>query len=242
MSLNHTKFILKYIESKANAWLPSTLRAEAYRLQSMKDVLNGDPETLWVHLEGHGAYSKVTYWTRAVQYWAWLMTEGKVSGKENPYSKWRQDNARRFSGAYQRKTPGVGLLEARDRVNRIANPQLRAKAQELLGSGMRFTESLTLANGGVVGKGGKRRKVYFDSSLSAQGVAHGAECVSYRALYDALKGVGLKPHDLRKIYAAELVKRGANPFQLCKVMGWSNLNTAQSYIEASDQEIEELLK
>lgn len=228
--------VREYIKSKANAWAPTTLRAEEARLRAMEPALTGDPQVLWDFLElHHKAYSRTTYWTRAVQYWDWRIASGLSSGP-NLYSAWRKENARLFKGTYERAVPTLSYTEARERILSIPQTSIRDYALYLLAGGLRYTESCTLEGGQVLGKGSKRRKIFFKED-SVQ-----PSPVPYMKLYRALKDIGLKPHDLRKIYANELAARGASPFQLCKAMGWANLNTAQSYIEATDNSIQELLK
>ena len=60
--------------------------------------------------------------------------------------------------------------------------------------------------------------------------------MSYSTLWRELKKVGLKPHDLRKIAGSKFVELGLNEYDLLKVMGWNNIETAKSYIAPKNSE------
>lgn len=225
--------IKRYIEEHRDTWSPSTARSEEARLLSIADVLTGDPAVLWKRLQEHyKPYSRVTYWTRAAQFWGWLKPT-----EPNPYTAWRKKKlGRTFAVAYTRRVPTMTYEEARAAILGMECPdvKVRNKCLELLDSGMRWTESHTLRNGQVTGKGGKVRRVYADIQKAAP--------ASSWKVRQALSRLGLTPHALRKIWAMEMVRRGANAHQLLKLGGWTNLNTTQSYVEADDQSLENLVK
>lgn len=224
--------IEQYLAEQAETWSPTTLKSEATRLQAVAGYLDGNPGRLWKFLkETKAEYSRVTYWARATAFWAWANP-----GQPNPYESYRETKLKRaFSVAYTRKASELTLEEAKRRIELgVLDSAVRAKCLELLNSGMRWAESHTLnQQGEVVGKGGRRRKVFVPPSGSP---------ATYWQVRAALKAVGLTPHGLRKIFASEMVRRRANPFQLMKLMGWTNLNTAQSYISATDNDLESLVK
>ena len=234
--MEHT-LIKTYIEAMQLAWSPSTLRSEAARLRSVSEVLDGNPSRLWDLLAKKELkpYTKLTYWTRVSRFWDWLLEEGHRDGK-NEYAKFRRKNARLFRGVYVRKTPRVSYSEAYTRIQRIEDAQVKEKALQLLTTGCRYTESFTLSDGRVVGKGGKNRRVY-SADVSGRGYTK-----SYAHFRRRLADVELKPHDLRKIFMNEAVRKGANTFELCALAGWANLNTAQSYIEADENRLEEIVR
>ncbi len=221
--------IKRYLEEQRDVWSESTMKSEAARLNVIAPILNGDPARLWKFLQKMKPYSRVTYWVRAVQVWSYLRPT-----EINPYADYRKKLKRQFSVAYTRRVPEVTFADVRARLQLIPDPEVRDKCLELLETGMRWTESQTLRNGEVVGKGGKTRKIF--ARYGGQGAA------SEWGVRQALKSLGLTPHGLRKIFGQEMVRRGANPYQLMKLMGWSNLNTAQSYIESNDAELERLAK
>lgn len=220
--------IAKYVEEQKNALSPSTARSTRYTLQGVAAQLDGNPETLWSYLtKNQGAYTRVTTWTRVSKFWDWLQ-EGKGDGQRNPYSDWRKRNARSFRHTYVRRPAQITFSDAKARLKRLSDPAARKKALELLFSGMRLTESGTYENGVVVGKGGKRREVL--SMPHVEGPAFDKSDMTFRR---RLHAVGLKPHDLRKILANHLHKKGGlTEFDLCETFGWEDIDTARSYISA----------
>lgn len=219
------QYIQKYIESKKLAWAPTTLRSEAHRLNGVAAYLNSEPNALWDALAVQKPYSRLTAWTRVVDYYEWLREEGLVN--DNPYKAFKKKNARLFKHVYQPKTPNLSFAEAEKKLS-LLDPVHGAKALQLLHGGLRYTESLTLKNGEVVGKGSKRRKVFVNAQPNYQ--------YSYRSFLRALNGVGLTPHMLRKICATTLAQKGLKEADLCEVMGWSSFNTAKAYIAPLKQD------
>lgn len=224
------EMIEKYIESKRRAWSQTTLRSERHRLRGLAaaSAINGDPETLWRHLEAHSApYARVTAWTRVGSFWQWAIEKGHVTNARNLYPEFRRENARLFRNTYQRKMPEITLAEARERVEMVKNPEARELGQEFLSSGVRWIDRERQTGDVVEGKGGKRRRV---ATHRTNGPA-----ITYRAFLRAMKPTGIKPHDLRKIVATHLCKDGMNPADLCKVMGWNRFSTGESYIAAAKE-------
>jgi integrase len=229
---NISSLIDAYLEDRKLAWAPSTLKSERYRLVAVAEAMDGKAETLWDALASYKPYARATTWTRITDFWAWGLAAGHFTGA-NQYEQFRKKNALQFKNVYQRRTPTISFEAAQQAVAQIANEQSRAKAMQLLQGGLRYTESLSLAGGSVVGKGGKRRDVY------------SSETPNFKHTYDTfrrhLAAVGLKPHDLRKLFATGLVAAGANEFQLCEVMGWASIATASSYISNNKSELLKLV-
>ena len=225
----------EFIKSKTNAWAESTIRSEKHRLRVMVASVEHiyiDAPALWNSLADRKPYTRATCWTRAITFVDWLIKNQYIPGP-NKLKDWREANAKQFKNIYTRHTPDIGYDEAMDRIGQIQDSGIRAKCVQLLEGGLRYTESYTIANGKIRGKGGKERRVYVEACEYAG---------SYSAVYKALKEIGLKPHMLRKIKATQLARRGARPEQLCEIMGWSNYNTGQSYINAgTDKELEALM-
>lgn len=221
-----------YIDAHKDIWSDSTLRSERYRLLSMSSHLTGSVVPLDSFLNSMGSYSRVTYFSRAIHFWDWLIEHGHVAGV-NEYKKFRRDHRKQFKNVYKRKHPNFSYSEVLLRISNIPDRACQEKAKELLQSGMRFSESLTLKDGQIIGKGGKRRNVFTKPSNVS---------VPYHRLYKALRKVGLTPHALRKVFATELVAKGANEFELTEIMGWSNLNTAQSYVRCDKNKLESLIR
>lgn len=231
------ELITSYLDDMKLAWTPSTLRSERYRLNAVVEVLDGNPSRLWDLLESKGIkpYSRVTTWTRVTRFWDWLIEKGHRNGPNN-YNGFRQRNARLFKNAYVRTSPSLSFEQANIKIGKLKDNQVRSKARELLQTGMRYSESFTLQDGRVVGKGGKSRRVFSDSSVQA------SYNKSYSTFRRQLAECGLKPHDLRKLFLTELVNNGANEFELREIAGWSDLNTAASYIKVNENKLKDLVR
>lgn len=217
------QLIEQYIESKRLAWSPTTIRSEKYRLLSLMPYLISDnPVDLWTHLTTLGSYSRVTYWTRSVDFWNWLKGNGHRIGL-NPYEKFRKENARLFKHAYDRRLPTLTFQEAVDKVSKLPDGGARNLALQILGSGTRFCEAIQ-GSDQVIGKGAKPRSVYRPETEG------GTFTGSYQSFRRALKACGLKPHDLRKLCATRLADAGLTETDLLKVMGWTSMETAKFYL------------
>lgn len=231
-------WVERYIKSKENAWSETTRQSEGSRLLKVVELLDGNPETLWEALEEqeYGNYSKATIWTRVSCFWDWCNKEGLISAESgNPYRSYRTSNARLFKNVYKRSPSRLSFDEIKSRIAQISHKKVRNKALELLTSGLRYTESLSKEDGNIVGKGGKVREFLGDQICDWD--------LSYSFFYMELKKVGLSPHDLRKAFATRMVESGMNPYDLCRVMGWSKLETAMSYVQTSKRdELKDFIK
>jgi hypothetical protein len=237
------EMIEQYVKAQEHSWSDTTRRSERYRLNALVPVLTGRPEDLWTHLEQNsGAYSRVTAWTRVVSLYDWMLESGFRSGT-NPYRIWRKRNARLFKHCYQRRLPSIGFEEACRRIEAIEDRAVREACFSLLRRGLRISELDTFDPGTntVLGKGGKRRRVYGEVSQHRRPDAKLGSGFIAR-LRGCLALSGLKPHDLRKIAATEFRRRGLKEEDLLKVMGWTSMETAKSYLAPmKDEELEEKL-
>lgn len=215
-----------YLKDKEMAWAPTTLKSESHRLKAALPHLDGKAQTLWAALKDYAPYGRVTIWTRVTDFWQWAIDNGHIQGG-NDYRAFRSKYERLFKNAYQKKTPELTFEEAYQRIQGIEDVRARQTATFLLLTGLRVSEPGTLQKDGtVLGKGGKARRANLPSWAPLD-----AEC-DYWRLRRELGGVGLKPHDLRKLFATRMVELGANEFQLCEAMGWSSIQTASSYVIA----------
>jgi len=225
-----------YLASKELSWTEATIKSETSRLNRIAPYVEaGDIEGLWREVELLGKYSRVTYWTRAAEYYDFLLVEGIKSG-DNIFKQWRKRNARPFKHAYEKKQPTHSYGEAEQVIHTIQDQAVRKESFILLKTGMRISERHKVTSDGyVVGKGDKRRKVFgLEDMPNLQ--------VKDHLLRSELKKIGLKPHDLRKIRATDLARRGMKEADLCKVMGWASFNTASSYIAPmNDEKIEGMM-
>lgn len=225
--------IEKYIEDKKYAWSPTTCRSEHHRLNGVADCLDGSPDSLFNNIVSLAPYTRVTLWTRVVSFWDYLIEEGIKHGP-NPYRTFRKKNAKAFKNAYTPKLPAYDEAEARARIAQIPNSESQAKALQLLEGGLRFSESLTVQDGAVTGKGGKKRRVFVGEAQFGR---------SYRSFARDLAAVGLTAHSLRKLAATRMAQAGAGEADLCEVFGWARFQTARVYVAPRKEErLKELLK
>jgi hypothetical protein len=253
--------VQKYIATKGIAWSKTTQQSEKYRLNAIVDYLDGSPQRLWEFLErrGYKSYARVTTWTRTAHFWSWAISQQLAEpevlpngDRVNPYTEFRAAHARYFKNAYQRKGAPLTFEEARARIDQdlAAHPDVRKKAMELLLTGMRYKESFTKSKPTasnehgevrrIVGKGGKIREVFFPAALKKYAAPDYDE--GYEKFRRTLKDcVGVKPHDLRKLFLTQLVDKDMNVFDLLDVAGWNNIQTAQSYINGNKTRIRDLI-
>ena len=141
-------------------------------------------------------------------------------------------NAQIFRYSYKKKILNKTYDDALELVRtKISCPVTKEHAEFLLLSGLRISESYKVYLSGdnyyVDGKGGKRRRVY---------CAPPEKLVCKSTLRRALNSVELTPHDLRKLFATRLVERDIDLHDVCKIMGWSNIQTAMNYLQSSNED------
>jgi integrase len=225
----------QYCESKANVWSDSSRRSESQRLNRLWPFIDGDAPKLWDALKDYGGYSRVTYWARVSAFWDWAIESGHLQAP-NPYADFKKKNPRPFRGQYKKEPCTIPFEQLMDGIRKEKRPEIRNKMIQLLEGGLRWTESHTLSDGEVLGKGGKRRRVYVPESDGPL-----ATPAQYSAVLRACKRLGIKgPHKLRSARLSDLADNGANLFELMKFAGWSNPAVAQSYIEARDEKVQAL--
>lgn len=223
-------------EKRKNDWCETTYHSERRRLTPLVPYLTGKGEDLWNEFESRqtGMYSRLTALIRITQFWEWMYP----SRNANPYRALHREKRRFLKNCYQEKLPEVTYEAASAKISKIKNKEDRDMAVLLLSCGLRFTESLSLKAGDVVGKGGKKRRVYPPDELTD--FKYGQ---SYQHFYYTLTTqTGLKPHDLRKIFLSKIANNGMNHFELCRVAGWSNIKTATKYISVSNERIKAIIE
>lgn len=223
------KLIATYIESKKFAWETTTTRSETARLNAHAKYISQGPEAHFLALKGiANPHTVKTIFKRISSFYQWQIEEGLVT--ENPYKAFMKKNALLFKGVYEKEKIEIGFQEAWARIEQIKDPDLKAKAIQLISTGMRWTESSTLDDLGMVtGKGRKRRRIFNSKSISYTS----SYSTFLRKLYRA---TGLKPHSLRKLFATEMVNKGFTLPDLLKVMGWSSTTTAESYLQSRQED------
>lgn len=211
--------VLAYIGSKKFAWSKATQRSELARLLANLDLLNQGPEAV-IAQSTLKAYSLKTLFIRAGELFAFCNIT------PNRYKDYLRHNALQFKNSYERVVVEVSYESAREKISKLTDERIKRVAFAILSSGLRSSEALKYdGSGQVLGKGAKRRDVFIDDNLAAEGI-------SYMQLYRGLKRVGLKPHDLRKLAATKLAGCGVREADLMTVFGWSSMQTASYYLQS----------
>lgn len=221
-----------FLESKDKAWAFSTISSARHKLAKLADpVKKADPEAAWVAIETLSPYTRSSYWHIAVSYYEFLNPD-----KPNVFKKWRSYNAKVFKNVYEKKQPTISYDSALQAISRISDKEVMEEAKVILETGIRISERFQITQDGYVkGKGGKLRKLFCSKMPNTQ--------ISNYRIREALKEVGLRPHDLRKVRATDLSRRGMKEADLCKVFGWNSFDTASSYIAPmNDDKIKEMMK
>jgi integrase len=224
MILTSVEIVEMYLAKKQLAWANTTWKTETVKLRAIAPLINGKAEALYKYLSSdRKPYTVLGMFNRVIEIW------DLVDRNENPYRKFKEDNARLFKNCYVRKDIGVTFEEAKERISRIPRVETREKAMDLLCTGMRWSESFTEKDGKIVGKGNKVRTV-FRKHPPAQFT------LSKETFYKDLKKQGLTPHMLRKLCATEVANKGGKEADLLKIFGWSNIATAGYYLQSKKDE------
>ncbi len=221
-----------YIESKRGSWSDTTLKNEGYRLAGVTKEMLTKPELLWAHFTKTRKlkpYSAKIALTRAGEVLDFAMREGHIDLRTNALKDWMSANQRKFKDAYQKKVVDVTFEEAVQRISKIKDEEVRAKAEQLLITGMRYLESTTLTKSGeIVGKGGTKRTVHSGKDVQ---VVFGR---GYHTFLRHLKAVGLTPHMLRKIAATEAASEGHSITTLMDMFGWKSHQMPALYVQSHE--------
>lgn len=235
--MNTTQLVKQYVSSRSLAWSTTTVKSESARLANLAPYIDGNPDRLYSRLASEcKPYTMVTAWTRVVAFYDYLLAVGAVQG-HNPYRTFRITNSRLFKNKYQTKTVNKSFAEVKTIVESMPDGPARRICSALLFGGLRLHEVNKRTTLGVEGKGGKIRP-YFGPDIGAPLYTQ-SDMSSARS---ALKRHGLTPHDLRRLCATELVSKGLKEADLLKVMGWSSILTAKSYLQPKrDAELQSIM-
>lgn len=218
-------WIEEYLKDHESAWARTTLLSEKARLMKVAHLLGGTPAEIHKSLQSarKKPYTIKTTFIRLVAMETWALETGRSTSTE--FRLYMKKHRNKFKHAYQKEEIRITEQEARERLSKLTGPA-RDMAVGMLNSGVRLSEVYTLKDDVVIGKGGKPRKIF----ARIESVAPRSE------LCRQLKAVGLKSHTLRKLCATKMVDNGASAADLCKVFGWSSIQTAYQYLQAKDDE------
>lgn len=226
----YLKLVDTFIATKKNSWSENTVEASRSRLRALDYTLFDKAEkfhTYLVEVRKQKPYTVKTTFITTAAFYQWAMDNGHMPLAPNKLRAFIDENARLFKNAYQKKPTKLSWEDVVAKIKEIDDKEVRLKAIELLHTGMRWEESFTLKDGMIIGKGNKARTVHLQPGMQPAPFTR-----SYSTFLNHLKEVGLTPHTLRKVFATQLVKLGGDQFDLMKVMGWSSIQTATSYIES----------
>lgn len=218
------ELIEAYLNTKKFAWEDTTLKSERARLQAHADKIPQGPEAHYLAIKDSlGAFSIKKIFQRCAAFETFTY-------KTTRYQEFMDTNRRLFKHVYEKEKIEIGFEEARIKILAIKDPEVRAKALDLLTTGMRWSESFTIdGQGTVVGKGGKRRRVY--NSKAARFIR--SYSTFLRKLYRA---TGLKPHTLRKIYVTHLLRQGIPIHEVKDIVGHKSIETTAIYAQSRKEE------
>ncbi len=228
----------EYIKDKAPTWSASSVRSESSRLNGRHELIDGNAARLWDSLKDLQPYARATYWTRVAAFYDWLIENGKRTSP-NPYTVFRKRNTQCFRNAYVKRPCQVSMTDIKALLDKIPDKyeDIRNKCKQLLAGGLRRTESYTLADGYVTGKGGKVRRAYVPEILGPM-----AEPSRYSTMLKVLKKYcGITPHKLRSIKLTTMARKPEiKSRDLQEFAGWSSISTAESYVNANHELIAKL--
>lgn len=221
------KEIQSFLDVNKMAWSESTKRTERARFNKLLPVLDGTAQKLWDFMEMKSPYYKLITFNRVIEFFS-----HSFPLKENTYKIWKKKNARLFKHVYNREEIGISFEEAKNKIMSIKDDLFRNKAMELLTTGMRYNESLSLNKDTltIIGKGNKPRKVFISEEMRKAQKYNGP----YWAFYSELSKIGIKPHTLRKLFATKLVQKNVSQVDLLKIMGWESMQTAAIYLQPNN--------
>lgn len=219
------RHIDSYLKAHESAWAPSTLKSERSRLTALSSLLHLSPGELFTELsKTKKPYTVKTIFIRVVNLEKWAKLPPSYAG-------YMEAHERRFRSVYEKEDIKVTYLDALARIETLPTAS-RIMALAVLKCGCRISEAYTFRDGRVTGKGSKTRKIY--------GKIEGT--VPQTTFRRHLKAVGLKPHTLRKLCATRLAEKGATAADLCKVFGWSSIETSYYYLQGKeDKKLEALM-
>ncbi len=222
-----------YIESRKESWSDTTFKNERYRLRGVTIAMLHDPKALWDYLTKDRKlkpYSAKIAFVRAGEVLEYAIREGLMKRGPNVIKDWMRDHENKFKNSYVKKEVELTYDEALSRIHRIERDDIREKALQLMGTGMRYKESTTLTKSGrVVGKGGLVRDVPGGKEMQND------FGLSYHTFLRHLKLIGLTPHMLRKLAATKAKEMGASDADMMKAFGWKTNSMLAQYEQAHRQ-------
>jgi integrase len=233
------KVVQAYVIARAGNWSNVTVKnARSVLLSTGKQLaLSNDGQRLYDYFKNErelAPYTIKTNMIRVGDFTDWAMESGHIDKDFNRVKLFMNHHGRLFKRVYEQAPVKFTLEEVLSKIGRMRDPEAQAKAAQLVRTGMRYTESFTLKDGYVIGKGNAKRFIH-TATPEDELVTYTKSSVTF---WSELKKVGLKPHDLRKAHALFLASNGAHIGELMTFMGWRSTQSAASYTQhARTQEL-----
>lgn len=243
--------IATYLDKKEGLWAVSTIKSARARLNSLAEA-GFDPEEVF-HSWYKAGYS--LYYIKQTFIVASRFEEEMLG--TNFFKNFLEKNRSTFRQCYTNKTSILKRSEFESHLNwiRTARPALYNLLVLMANLGLRLSEALSVkwtdfTNDGflrVTGKGGKVRLVPVKTKMNLNenttlSVAGQVTSSQYRSFFKTLLP-GYTPHDLRAMYANELVRvPGLTLYDAAMVLGHSDIRTTQKYLRSDLNRVKEILQ
>ena len=210
-----------YLSEKQSVWTADTYNSTAARLARYKPEVA--PTDIYNSLvkEGYSPYYTKIVFINLCSLMDWLLAHGRAPWPTNRYKEFMEKNRQLFRNAYEDKYATITWQEFLDEYQQ-ADSDMR-KALALLGfSGCRLCELATFDGTTVVGKGGKRRRVYLPNDAACSPVELSGIQIRRRLRYN--------PHSYRKLAADQWARSGVDIKTIQKLLGHTSLASTQRYL------------
>jgi integrase len=208
-----------YLNSKRSVWKPDTIRATSSRLanytpgQEAVEVYNRMIE------QGCSPYYVKLTFINLAAFMDWLIAQGRATN--NSYREFLAKNKQLFRNAYEDKYASITWQEFQEEMEQ-ADEQMRMVLSLLGYAGCRLNELYSFDGITVLGKGGKRRRVYLPDAIPVTPVKLSPSQIRRR-----LKA---NPHSYRKLAADYWLRNGIDLKTVQVLLGHSSLASTQRYL------------
>lgn len=241
--LTYKAIVEAYLENNGIGWSLKTQESEAARLRTIIPILEEfkfNAHSIYLKLVENklAPYTIRTIFARLKNLINFCIRNKLVTGDINPfynYMKFDAPNKFKVSSVYK---PAVVVITHSALINKInMDPEFteieRETLKYLLNTGLRISElykveEISSGKWHVKGKGGKFRRVLLQPPT---------EILSKDLIRKSLSRYSLTPHDLRRLFATELANKGLTGNQLKQIMGWSSIQTANYYLQNTEDEL-----
>lgn len=218
---NIFQFVPKYLKAQETLWTHTTLKSTASRLNTVATLELSNPLELYnklVYLQ-YNPYTIKTMFGIVAKYVDWCVENKYV--KLNTFSKWIKENSQVFRNVYQDKYTTMTYTGFVEEFNNCS-PEMRLPIALLGFAGCRISELHTFDGKTVIGKGGKRRRVFLPADVVIAPITLPIHIIRRRLKYC--------PHDYRKLAADTWFRNKIDLKTVQNLLGHSNINTTQRYL------------